>query len=820
MLEERHLQQLKSSAISPEIVAERGYRSIPPGSLYDWRQLAGQLHSDDLLKKVLHQGALAFPLYRVGAENPFTWVLRPDQPRKSRDNKDIKYEYPKGRPNILDILPRYRAALGNPAIDIWLTEGAKKADALATAYEGLIVPVNENGVWGWRSKGRVLDDFRSIVWEGRRVILAPDGDVKHNKQVYQAVQRSARLFTAWGAAEVLILLLPSEKNGPKIGVDDYLAQGHTIDELEAHLVELTVVGEQTRVSLMRHPTTNLPLYLPPGYDVANKTIVRRKGEADALHLYTGLLAVTETGINPHNQEESVTIAFDRFQQMRTVTVPRAAITSGMDCARTLGAQGANVHSINGREVSRYLIEFIRENENDIPQYYHTEKLGNIQEGVVLPAGAIGFDREVRYSGPQVQVGTDWEIYPRVLREVATWGDNLVTLWGTLALALAGPILNRMKPDRNPVVLLANASGSGKSTVINFAIGAYGDPLLAPLRHQCGNPQTKVTGIIQAFGQASGIPMHLEDIHQLMNRNPDSFAGLIYDFANGQLRTYGQVNQQAGGGTRLGGSLLMTGEAVPSLEYEGSQKRLMTINCGRHLPLGEPPQSEAGKHRAQLLATAWKAGAGTLGYQVCELIWSNWAAFQRDVALMQADSALVNTQAWGPLLATAAQTLRLALLPLGINLDWALLLRQWAALYTEGQRERNPAQVIWDKVMVMLSQCELSDDREYSEHGQHRSVPRWQWLHYERKMVAARRVGEDYWRVLTTSPQWRLVVGENAVDMFGDTWLKEGLLVPHKGTRPVSDKAYTGPGKGYLQCILIPDSQLPMEEDEYETEIGI
>jgi hypothetical protein len=75
-------------------------------------------------------------------------------------------------------------------------------------------------------------------------------------------------------------------------------------------------------------------------------------------------------------------------------------------------------------------------------------------------------------------------------------------------------------------------------------------------------------------------------------------------------------------------------------------------------------------------------------------------------------------------------------------------------------------------------------------------------------------------VLTTSPQWRLVVGENAVDMFGDTWLKEGLLVPHKGTRPVSDKAYTGPGKGYLQCILIPDSQLPMEEDEYETEIGI
>lgn len=221
-----HQRQLQESAISPEIIGERGYRSIAPGSVYDWRQLAGDIHSEDLLRKVLHKGGLAFPLYRVAGDKPYTWVLRPDQPRQSKEGKPIKYEYPRGANNILDVLPRYGRALGDPTVDLWITEGAKKADALASAYGGAIVPVNENGVWGWRSKGKLLDDFKSIVWEGRRVIVAPDGDVRHNKAVYQAVQRSARLFTAWGASEVLILLLPCERDGPKIGVDDYLAAGH------------------------------------------------------------------------------------------------------------------------------------------------------------------------------------------------------------------------------------------------------------------------------------------------------------------------------------------------------------------------------------------------------------------------------------------------------------------------------------------------------------------------------------------------------------------------------------------------------------------
>ena len=93
-----HLTQLRSSAISPDVMAARGYHSIIPGDIQGWRNLAGDIHSDDMLKKVLHLGALAFPLFRVGEEKPFTWILRPDLPRTNKDGKAIKYEYPRSTP--------------------------------------------------------------------------------------------------------------------------------------------------------------------------------------------------------------------------------------------------------------------------------------------------------------------------------------------------------------------------------------------------------------------------------------------------------------------------------------------------------------------------------------------------------------------------------------------------------------------------------------------------------------------------------------------------------------------------------------------------
>jgi hypothetical protein len=810
-----HADQLRSSAITQDIIESRGYRSIAPGSIYDWRQLAGDIHSDDLLRKILHQGALAFPLWRVGeAERPYTWILRPDQPRTSKEGKAIKYEYPRNTANILDVLPRYRQALGDPEIPLWITEGAKKADALASAYGDSIVPVNENGVWGWRSKGRLIDDFNRILWEGRRVIVAPDGDVRHNKAVYQAVQRSARLFIAWGAAEVQILLLPCEKDGPKIGVDDFLGMGHTIAEVESHLVELAVVGEQSRVSLMKHPANGQPLFLPPGYDVYNHNIVRND-QAGPKHIYTGVLAITGTGRNLHTSEETATVVWDRFKHLQEATIPRLALTSGVRLSEAIGTLGAAIHGVNARELSRYLVEFIRENDDALPRVNLVDKLGTVgaeREGLVLPGGSIGLEGETRYIGPEVKVGTDRDAYQRALREVVSWPGDQVTLWATLAMGLAGPILSRLRPDRNPVVLLAKASGSGKTTVVHFSTGCYGDPLQKPLRVQCASKGTTTKGISQTLAITNGLPVHLEDVHLMMDREPSNFAGLIYDFANGQGRTFGTLNQQSGGGAQLGGTLLLTGEAKADFTYEGSTRRTLTIDCEKWWPLGAPAKSEEGGRRAEILTAATAAGAGVWGHQTCELVWANWESYRSEVLLLAGDPTLADLQAWRTPLAASTVALRLGMHALGIDIDWTKLLVQWAQLYVEGQKEHNPGRESFDRALVMLSQCDLVDNADEAGGRKIAGSATWEWLLYERKMVAARRVGDGYWRVLSTSPQWRTVVGANAVDMYGEEWLKAGLIRSHKGARPISERIHTGPGKGNLQCILIPGEHLSITED--------
>ena len=822
-LDERHLRHLQDSAISDDIIAERGYVSITPGSIHDWRRVAGDIHRDDLLKRVLHQGALAFPLFRCAEETPYTWVLRPDLPRTSKEGKPIKYEYPSSTPNILDVLPRYRGALGNPEIDLWITEGCKKADSLASAYGEMIVPVNENGVWGWRSKGKLLDDFKRVVWEGRRVVLAPDGDVRHNKAVYQAVQRSARLFTAWGAAEVLILLLPNEKDGPKCGVDDYLAQGHTLDELESHLVELAVVGETARVSLMKHPQTGVPLFLPAGYDVLGKTIVR-SGRDGQQALYSGLLAVTGTGRNLHSGDETATVIWSNSRGHHELDVSRAHMATTRGCAETLGTAGAAIHAMNAREVSRYLVEFIQENYDDLPRVDYADRLGAIASGgLVLPAGTIGLDAATKYTGTPVQVGSDPESYRRVLLQVL--GDptrglegwpNTVTLWAVLALGLASPALARLRAGRNPVLVLAGASGSGKTTLSHLAVGAYGDPTRSPLQIQCGSGTTTPKGIQQTLTQTNGVPIFLDDVHMLMEREPLRFAGLIYDFANGQLRTYGTLDQKGGGGGELGGTLVMAGEMVPEFQHAGSQKRVMLFDCAKSPPLGVPAETSEGKRRADLLDSAWSAGAGLFGLQICEAIWRDWGAFTADVARLQFDESIRDMQAWRSILATAAATLQVALGQLGQRRDVAPLLRAWAGIYRSGQRERDPAIEAFDKVLVMLSQCEVSDNATSDEKGR-RIAASWRWLNYERKMVAAQRLGDSYWRVLTTSPQWRAIVGPGAVDQFGSAWLKAGLILPHKGQRPISDRVHTGPGRGNLQCILVPEAHFAPHDGGEEGE---
>lgn len=216
-LSEKHQRtQIEGSGIAPEIAAERGYwtaarrSELPPEFIKDYQRRPG----------------LVIPVRSPSGRTGYR--LRADRPRKGKDGKPRKYEQPADTPNMLDVHPRNMAALEDTSVDLWVTEGEKKGDALTS--RGLCA-VALFGVWGWcvaGTKGReLLACWDHIALEGRRAYIVFDADVTTKENVQLALERLVAALEARGA-EVLVVYLP----GPEKGVDDYFVAGGMPVELK------------------------------------------------------------------------------------------------------------------------------------------------------------------------------------------------------------------------------------------------------------------------------------------------------------------------------------------------------------------------------------------------------------------------------------------------------------------------------------------------------------------------------------------------------------------------------------------------------------
>ena len=246
-LTDRHLFMLQASAITPEVISARGYQSLRGGetTLQELERLG---FSYKQARDVSHGDILLLPIRPPDGTNGLC-MIRPDNPRVF-DDKDhklpdgtyrqqvLKYEQPKGASNRLDVNPLALPALGDPGIDLWLTEGLKKGDSLTAAgLCGVSLPGGVYGFLGKNSHGAstVLADFERIAWKKgdgspRRVFVVFDSDVMEKQQVRQALKRLAYIIRNKGAW-VTPVVLPGSQAGGKVGVDDFLANGGTVDSL-------------------------------------------------------------------------------------------------------------------------------------------------------------------------------------------------------------------------------------------------------------------------------------------------------------------------------------------------------------------------------------------------------------------------------------------------------------------------------------------------------------------------------------------------------------------------------------------------------------
>lgn len=227
-LPSQHMRVLEDRAVPVDVAGERGYISIRPDDDLRLAGFAGATKGPGLLIQRWNvHGEKAPPQFR------------PDRPRLGSTGKPLKYEAPPRKPNFLDVPPRSRPHLGDPKVDLWISvEGSIKADAILG--QGLACVVSVAGIWGWRctngAGGKVaLPCFDSVALNDRQVFLVCDHDYESNPNVPKATN-AFRMYLAGRGARVRILYPPGPA-GSKTGVDDFLAQGGSLDELIGPLTE-------------------------------------------------------------------------------------------------------------------------------------------------------------------------------------------------------------------------------------------------------------------------------------------------------------------------------------------------------------------------------------------------------------------------------------------------------------------------------------------------------------------------------------------------------------------------------------------------------
>jgi hypothetical protein len=190
----RHM-LLVESGIASRYVAGRGYRTAytradVPDVFPDWQRRRG----------------LVIPTFSPSGAS--SCQLRPEIPRK-RNGKARKYEQPGGLGCILDIHPFNLEGVWDARIRLWITEGCKKGDSLASRGECVI---SLSGVWNWQRNGEPLACWEYVPLHGREVYVVFDNDVMVKPEVQQALERLVDFLKGRGAT-ARVVYLPGVADG-------------------------------------------------------------------------------------------------------------------------------------------------------------------------------------------------------------------------------------------------------------------------------------------------------------------------------------------------------------------------------------------------------------------------------------------------------------------------------------------------------------------------------------------------------------------------------------------------------------------------------
>jgi hypothetical protein len=216
-LHAHHARELyEQSGIDPAIVAARGCRSVTAAETARLGFAPSQ-----------QRDGLLFPQWTLAGVQ-VGYLLKPDEPRLNEKGKPVKYEAPADSRPHFDIHPDAVHVLQDASTPLYFTEGVKKSDA---AWSRGVACVSITSVWMFLNGRLVVPDLDEIALRDRVVRVTFDSDVARKDAVAEALLRFCAVLDRRGA-RVEVVYLPEGPNGGKVGLDDWLVAGGTVEQLD------------------------------------------------------------------------------------------------------------------------------------------------------------------------------------------------------------------------------------------------------------------------------------------------------------------------------------------------------------------------------------------------------------------------------------------------------------------------------------------------------------------------------------------------------------------------------------------------------------
>lgn len=219
----QHQKLLDDSGISSEVQRQRGYRSV-----HDF----GELLKLEFARSQCITPCLLIPIHGVGG-GIVLHQIRPDAPR-THGGQIAKYEVPAGSTLRLDVPPTCRQYLNDVSVPLVVTDGVRQADSGASKGLCCVAVLKQGRNIGSKADGKLgsLPDWGQIALANRAVFIVFSLQVMADPRHRKALVSFKKSLVKRGAT-VQFIVLPGKEGRETTGLDDYLAAGHTANDLFA-----------------------------------------------------------------------------------------------------------------------------------------------------------------------------------------------------------------------------------------------------------------------------------------------------------------------------------------------------------------------------------------------------------------------------------------------------------------------------------------------------------------------------------------------------------------------------------------------------------